>query len=158
MIKNKLLSFLTITFFISLFPIISFAQNMKPDLIITNVTTRTKTIQGRPSSRTLRDFTIIEYIITVKNVGNANFAKPFYISWKRFPPNQEPEHYSATSLVNYDSNLIPIDGSIDVIIEDIYSWRDKSVKFLIDTDGKPSRGSSLPKIEELNYDNNTYMF
>jgi len=158
MIKNKLLSVLALTIFISLSPITFFAQELKPDLIITKVTTRTRTIQGRPSSRTPKDFTIIEYIITVKNIGNDNFAKPFYISWKRFPPNQEPEHYSATSMVNYESNLIPIDGSIDVIIEDIYSWRDKSVNLLIDTDGKPRTGSSLPKIDELNYDNNTFMF
>ncbi len=34
----------------------------------------------------------------------------------------------------------------------------KTARFLINTDGKPHKRSALPKIEELNYDNNSYMY
>ena len=121
MIKNKLLSFLTITIIISLSPFILFAQELKPDLIITKVTTRTfiperKHKPGEPV-RSGGSREMIEYTITIKNIGTADLSEPFYLSWQRGPFTDD-EHYSRTNLVNEEYNIIPIGGSIEVKIVD----------------------------------------
>ncbi len=109
MINNKLLYFLTITILISISAITSFAQEMKPDLIITNVRSRTfvherKHKPGQPvRSEGKRE--MIEYTITIKNSGTADFSEPFYLSWQR-DPFTDDEHYSRTNVVNEEHNII----------------------------------------------------
>ena len=162
MIKYKNLSILTITILISILSNSSFAQELKPDLIITKVTTRTfiperKHKPGEPvrSGGTRK---MIEYTITIKNIGTADFSESFYLSWQRSPILDE-EHYSRTNLVNEEHNLIPIGGSIDIkVVDGISRQYGSGAKFLINTDGKPHKGSALPKIEELNYENNTFSY
>lgn len=163
MIKNKLLPYFTITIIISLSPSILFAQELKPDLIITKVTARTfiperkhKPIEPVRSGGRRE---MIEYTITIKNIGTADFSEPFYLSWQR-DPFTDDEHYSRTNLVNEEYNIIPIGDSIEVKIVDGINARHygSDARFLINTDGKPHKGSALPKIEELNYENNTYMY
>jgi hypothetical protein len=163
MIKNKLLSILTIIFFILLFPIISIAQELKPDLIISSVTSRTfvpekKHKPGEPvSSGGNRE--MIEYTITIKNIGTAALAEKFYLSWQRSPITDE-ENYSRTNSVNRECNIIPVGGSIEIKITDAFTAAHylEAAKFFINTDGKTRRGYSYPVIDELNYDNNTYMY
>lgn len=163
MIKNKLLSLLTVTILILISPITSFAQELKPDLIITYVESRTfvqerKHKPGQPV-RSGGKREMIEYTITIKNIGTADFSEPFYLSWQRAPFTDD-EHYSRTYMVNEEHNLIPIGDSIEVkVVDGINTWHyGKTARFLINTDGKPHNRSALPKIEELNYDNNTYMY
>jgi hypothetical protein len=163
MIKNKLLSFLIITFFVLLFPIISIAQDMKPDLIISSVTSRTfipekKHNPGQPvSSDGVR--TNIEYVVTISNIGTTIIEEAFYLSWQRSPITDE-ESYSRTNLVNRECNIIPVGGSIEIKITDAFTVQHylEAAKFFINTDGKTRRGYSYPVIDELNYDNNTYMY
>lgn len=154
--KNIILSFLTITFFISLFPIISFAQEMKPDLIITNVTTRTKTMEIQRVQRTPREYTIIEYIITVKNIGSAGTSQPFYIS--SAPLDEENGRNSHIAAVNLDSTFIPIDGSIDIILSKDFSSFNNSAKFIINGDQVYETEGNYFRIDEINISNNTFNY
>lgn len=156
MIKNKLLSILALTIFISLSPITFFAQELKPDLIITNVTTRTKTMQGRPTSRVPRDFTILEYIITVKNIGLASSSLPFYISSGKL--DKEFNHYSNSELVNRDSALIPVGDSIDVIVIKAFSSLTNNANFMINDERVFHCGNRMTKIDEINTFNNTFNY
>ena len=162
MIKNKLLSVLALTIFISLSPITFFAQELKPDLIITSVTSRTfipenKHKPGEPVSgggnRTLR-----KYTITIKNIGTKDFSKPFSIAWKH-KPYTDDQLYTRVVKVNEVCDEIPVGGSLDFEIIDGVSYEhDECATFLIKTNDKQQNGSSLSVIEELNYDNNTYMY
>jgi hypothetical protein len=156
MIKNKLLSLSTITFFVLLFPIFSIAQELKPDLIITNVTTRTKTMQVRPTSRVPRDYTILEYIITVKNIGLASSSLPFYISSGKL--DEEFNHYSNSELVNRDSALIPVGDSIDVIVIKAFSSFTNNANFMINDERVFHCGNRMTKIDEINTFNNTFNY
>ena len=163
MIKYKHLPFLTIILFVLLFPIISIAQEFKPDLIISSVTSRTyisekKHKPGEPV-RSGGNREMVEYTITIKNIGNKDFSEPLYLSQQRSPFTEE-EHYSRTKLINGEHNLIPTGGSIDVKIVDVVSTQNpgNTARFLINTEGKTRQNSVLPKIEELNYDNNIFMY
>lgn len=156
MIKNKLLSVLALTIFFSLYPITFFAQELKPDLIITNVTTRTKTMQSRPTSRVPRDFTFLEYIITVKNIGLASYPLPFYISSGKLDDGND--QYSNCELVNRDSTLIPVGDSIDVIIVKAFSSFTNNAKFMINAERVFSSDNRMTKIDEINTYNNTFEY
>ena len=158
MIKNKLLSVLALTIFISLSPITFFAQELKPDLIISNVTTRTRIEQMRPSSRSPREVTVFEYIITIKNIGSAGTSQPFYIS--SAPLDEDNDHYSQTAAVNLDSTFIPIDGSIDIILSKDFSSFSHSAKFIINGDQiyKVEGRGSFPRTDEINIYNNTFKY
>lgn len=156
MIKNKLLLVLALTIFVSLSPIISFAQDMKPDLIITNVTTRTKTMEIQRVQRTPREYTIIEYIITVKNIGLASSSLPFYISSGKL--EEEFKHYSNSELVNRDSASIPAGDSIAVIVTNMFSSLTNNAKFMINDEREFDCENRMTKIDEINTINNTFNF
>lgn len=154
--KNKLLSLLTIVLFVLLYPIISIAQELKPDLIITNATTRTKTMEIQRVQRTPREYTIIEYIITVKNIGLASSSLPFYISSGKL--DKEFNHYSNSELVNRDSALIPVGDSIDVIVTNVFSSLTNNAKFMINDERVFHCGNRMTKIDEINTSNNTFNY
>jgi|WetSurMetagenome_2_1015567.scaffolds.fasta_scaffold143187_2 hypothetical protein len=163
MIKNKLLLVLALTIFVSLSPITFFAQELKPDLIISSVTSSTfipekKHKPGEPV-RSDGYRKMIEYTITIKNIGTDVCSDKFYLSWQRSPITDE-DSYSRTNSVNMERNIIPIGGTIEIKITDGFTQQHylEGAKFFINTDGKTRNGYSYPVVEELNYVNNTYMY
>lgn len=61
--------------------------------------------------------------------------------------------------VNEVCHEIPVGGYLDFeIIDGVSFEHDECATFLIKTNGKQQNGSSLLVIEELNYDNNTYVY
>ena len=163
MIKNKLLSILALTIFILILTGNLVAQAMKPDLIISSVTTRTyvpekKHKPGEPvGSGGNRQ--MIEYTITIKNIGTDVCSETFYLSWQRCPITDE-ESYSRTNSVNMERNIMPVGGTIEIKITDGFTEQHylEGAKFFINTDGKTRNGQSYPVVDELYYDNNTYMY
>lgn len=163
MIKNKLLSFLTIILFVLLFPIISIAQDMKPDLIISSVFTRTETKtvveNGLKTGVHNKTFQVLIYDITVTNIGRAAFEGPFYIGFTNDVFSNKKDCYGALYLVNKNAEEVPVGAYIVVQIQIPLNHNGNTgARFLIQTDGKPHCNDPKPKIDELNYDNNTYMY
>ena len=163
MIKNKLLLVLALTIFVSLSPIILSAQELKPDLIISSVFTRTEwkdvPNSGLKTGVHNRRYQVIIYNITVTNIGRVSFAEPFYIGFTRDVFSNKKDCYNGPYLVNKNNDEIAIGGHIEVQIQTMLSNTNQSgARFLIQTDGKPHCNDPKPKIEELNYDNNTYMY
>ena len=161
--NNKFLSLsIYFVFILLLLPYLNKAQDAKPDLVITNVTSKIITPEhkhkpGEPvRSDGIRRH--LEYIITVKNIGTADLSIPFYIAWQNPPFDYNSDHYSRTMLVNRECNLIPVGGSmVFKTIGGSSSESSSGVRFFIQTDGKRHDRTIFPKIEELNYDNNTYI-
>lgn len=163
MIKNKCHLALALTIFFSLSPITFFTQEMKPDLIISSVTSRTYVPEKKhkPGEPVRNDGSrqMIEYTVTIKNIGTDVCLEKFYLSWQRSPITDE-DSYSRTNPVNMERNIIPIGGTIEIKITDGFTQQHylEAAKFFINTDGKIRNGYSYPVVDELNYDNNTYMY
>ena len=139
------------------------AQDAKPDLIITQVTSKIftpehKYIPGEPV-RGSGNRPYLEYTITIKNIGTGDLLIPFYIAWQNPPFDYNSDHYSRTMVVNRECNLIPVGGSMDFkTIGGNSTEYSNGVRFFIQTDGKRHDKTIFPKIEELNYDNNTFIY
>ena len=164
MINTKLLSIINFVMIITLinsFP--AFAQEMKPDLIISSVTSRTEfkssvTYYSNQPAMPLR-YRIIIYTLTITNIGRVPFNESFCIAYTNEDYSYNDIKYSNVSLVNNPPREIPVGGYIEVQIERMFVGRAETIaRFLIQTDGKDHGNQQLPKIEELNYDNNTFTF
>lgn len=161
--KNELLSILTIAIIISLSPIILFSQEMKPDLIISRVSSRTELRNAvthdsngpvMPSQ-----YQVIIYTLTITNIGRVPFSEPFCISYTGDVYSNPSIKYGNASLVNNPPREIPVGGNIEVQIETNLIDNNKTgTRFLIQTDGEDHGNQQLPKIEELNYENNTFTY
>lgn len=158
---SQILLILNILFWFS--PKLLFSQEMKPDLIISNVSARTEfrssvsLDSNRPSMPSR--YEVIIYTITITNIGRAAFNDPFYIAYTKNDFNKPPDKYVNVSFVNTMPKEIPVGGNIKVSIETNFVHDNNTgVRFLIQTDGKDHGNQLLPKIEELNYDNNTFLY
>lgn len=162
-IKNKLIFILTIAIIVSLSPFILFSQEMKPDLIISSVTSRTEfkssvTYYSNQPAMPLR-YRVIIYTLTITNIGRVPFNESFCIAYTNKDYSYNDINYSNVSLVNTPPKEIPVGGNIEVHIERMLIGRNEtSTRFLIQTDGEDHGNQQMPKIEELNYDNNTFTF
>jgi hypothetical protein len=136
-----------------------YAQSGKPDLIITNVVMKYERpnrihIPGEPVSGS-DNLPQPNFYVTVSNIGNKDFSKPFYIVYTSDEKAIINGYYSGGLLANQEQRTIGIKDSIVIRII-MYSENYRYCKFHIDTDGKYSKESSLPIIEEENYDNNSF--
>ena len=164
MINTKLPSI--IIFFIiitSINPFPAFAQEMKPDLIISRVSKRTELRKAvlNDSNRPVMSsqYQVLIYTITITNIGRVPFNEPIPIAYTNDQYSYPDINYSNLSLVNTPPKEIPVGGNIEVHIEKMLIGRNETnTRFLIQTDGKDHGNQQLPKIEELNYDNNTFTF
>lgn len=138
------------------------SQTGKPDLIITKVELNFIKLNsyhkpGEPVSGLVGRSAV--FTVTVKNIGNSDFSEAFYISLTNNPSDISSGHYSHGAQVNSEGYEIPIDGSLDVKVSVVDNgYKQGNTKLLIQTDGKPHLSNSLPLIEELNYQNNTFFF
>jgi len=137
-----------------------------PDLIITRVKHQLylpSHTSNTPSSGEL--LASSDLLITIKNIGTAPMAELFYISWATkgtLDPNSLRNfngHYGHSFPLNSKKNILNTGDSIAFLvpIPQLLAPYD-TVKLLIETDGKPHLKRPLPKIDELNYENNTYEF
>ena len=136
-----------------------FAQTGKPDLIITDVELKFERpnhphIPGEPVSRS-DNLPRPNFYVTVSNIGNKDFSDPFYIVYTCDERAIIKGYYSGGLLANQEQQTIGIKDSFIVRII-MYSENYRYCKFHIDTDGKYSKESSLPILEEENYDNNSF--
>jgi hypothetical protein len=163
MIKNKLLPILALIFYVLLFPITSVAQEMKPDLIISSVFTRTEwkdvPDSGLKTGISNKRNKVLIYDIRVTNIGRATFTGQFYIGFTNDVFSSKKDCYGGPYPVNKNAEEISVGAYIDVQIQiTLMDASRTGARFLIQTDGKPHCNDPKPKIEELNYDNNTYMY
>lgn len=136
------------------------AQEMKPDLIISRVSSRSefRSSVTNISSTPLR-YQVIIYTLTITNIGRVPFSEPFYIAYTGDVYSYPNIKYGNLSLVNTPPKEIPVGGSIEVQIETMLIDNKKTgARFLIQTDGKDHGNQQLPKIEELNYENNIFTY
>jgi hypothetical protein len=98
--------------------------------------------------------------VTIKNIGDGNFLNQiFYLSLAWTERDINSGHYSTIAGVSSKTIVSPGE-SFDVEIAGPtlpeLKKSDTRVKFLIQTDGKKHLKDPLPKIQEKDYDNNTY--
>jgi hypothetical protein len=133
-------------------------KNGKPDLIIDNVTyTRLPNCyQGYPSG-IICGGPRFEFVLKIKNIGLANISSPLYICNSRSSWDFENKYCSSGHRLNDPPLPILIDSSITIkFISDI----DDSVKnvlFVLNTNDFFNSGSSIPRVEESDYTNNSYI-
>jgi hypothetical protein len=135
------------------------SQTNKPDLIITNVVLKYERpnrihIPGEPVSGS-DNLPQPYFYITVSNIGKEDLSDSFYIAYTSNERAIIKGYYSGGSLVNGEQNTIGINDSIVVRVS-MYSDNYRYCKFRIVTDGKYSKDTSPPIIEEENYDNNSF--
>lgn len=136
-----------------------YGQTGKPDLIITNVELKFERpnhphIPGEPvSGGDNQPFP--HFYITVSNIGHKDFSDPFYIAYTGNENAIIKGYYSGLSIVNQEQRTIGIKDSIVVRVS-MLSPSYRYCKFRIVTDGKYSKDTYLPIIEEENYDNNSF--
>lgn len=128
-------------------------QEPKPDLIIESISYE-RYYNGDDGVVSLGKVYI--FTLKIKNIGSSDFQDRFYISNTHTKGDIENKHFSHTGRVNETKEKIPINGSIEVKVMDEINQETKNIVFLINTDGKKHIKHALPRIEELNYDNNTY--
>ena len=135
-----------------------------PDLIIESITYKKlpNCFSTYPSGVVCMDGLNLEFTLRIKNIGTAPFAHSLFISNSRSEKDIEIGHYSHGQQPYYDSTLTShtIDPGqvIEVRVDDIFDANLSKIKFLINDDGKPHiKALKLPpRVEELNYDNNTF--
>ncbi len=129
-----------------------------PDLIIDSISYKVA-----PPSHDSFDMPVLgpgktlEFTVKIKNIGDVPLTNQFYISNSRSNSDFTSDYYSHTQIVNDNKQKVGPGGTIDVKILDSVNEDTNKVRFLIATDGKTGQKDvPLPKIEEQNYQNNTY--
>ncbi len=158
---SPIISGLVVVLFIFSFARIE-AQNKKADLII--YTINAKKFGGASFNRSVSapqtetDIPYIEYTISIRNIGKAPVVGPFCIYMAKGMLAIADNDYTLIEIVNEGDSKIAVGGIIHVkyISRDL---RDHvTSKFLVNYDRTLNPDSSLPFIEELNYENNSYIF
>jgi len=132
----------------------------KPDLIIQNVTYSViHTPREYDPGTTVRSGDNPprgELTITLGNIGSADINETIYISWADDESDITKGHYPRGSRIDPAPALITAGGSLVFQRRtDVYT-PGTIVKLFIPTDGKPHLKQSLPMIDEMNYENNTF--
>jgi hypothetical protein len=132
--------------------------NGKADLIIDTVT------YTRLSSRIEVDPPEIvigpprfEFTLKIKNIGTAEVTSPFLIDNSQSTEDFDSLYCSYGQLVNYPPAHIPVNGSLNTKIVCFIEDSVQNVLIVINTNDRYNRGVILPKIEELDYTNNSYV-
>jgi len=136
-----------------------YGQTGKPDLVITNVVLKYERpnhphIPGEPVSSS-DNLPQPNFYITVCNIGNKDFSDSFYIAYTGNENAIIKGYYSGFSIVNQEQRTIGIKDSIVVRVS-MLSPNYRYCKFRIVSDGNYSKDTSLPIIDEENYDNNSF--
>ena len=116
-------------------------------------------------------------VLTIRNIGTAAFAGAFYIAYAETESEIETDNYGHICRVNNEGRCIPVDSSLDIVVATKAFSPGSPIKFLIQTDGhdhqwgkmqwtddqnrrdgKHRRGGTLPRIDEITYDNNSVLF
>jgi hypothetical protein len=132
--------------------------NGKPDLIIDTITyTRLPNCyEGYPSG-IICGGPRFEFTLKIKNIGLAAISSPLFICNSRSNWDFENHYCSYCQHLNDPPSEIPINGSLDIkFISDI----DDSVHnviFILNTNDMYNTGLNIPKIDEENYTNNSYI-
>lgn len=154
--KNKSIYVIIFIAFLGCTKSVDSQENKLPDLVITNITYTFETPYSNPPTP---QQAYVVFSITIKNIGNKDLATPFYIAFTYHKEEFENEYYSLYGLVNDPPLKIGVGQSIEVkisYIASIIKEYGSEVKFNIHTDGKRNTKDYLPRIEESNYDNNTF--
>ena len=126
----------------------------RPDLVIQHIS-----YSVVPIDSSIAD-SVGLFTATIGNIGTADCAESFFIVWG----DSETGEYSGANRVNYFGNgIIVAGGSIVEDLGAIWLWLHPpgtKMIFRIQTDGTPFSQHQDPpqKIDELNYQNNTYVF
>lgn len=147
--------------------IISTSQTTKPtqasilpDLLIESISSKRYMPPPPPpgSPQEVLGFPIntFEFTIKVKNIGDALFNQPFYLENTRSNYDLSMGHYSHGGIVNQQRTVLNFNETMEIKIIDSLDDNVNRARFLIATDGKPHLKDAYPKIEENNYNNNSY--
>ncbi len=98
-----------------------------------------------------------EFILRIRNIGDADLNQYFYISNSRSLSDFESKYCSHTTIVNDPTTKVSINGYVDVKFVDFIDDSVPKVLFVINTNDLFDRGVPLPTIEEKRYDNNSYI-
>lgn len=134
-------------------------SDSKPDLIIEKITYKKPKPQegsyGMPVETIPGNYW--DFTITVKNIGNADFAGSFYVFNSRSERDFLSNVHSHGELVNQKEEKIPENGSLDVTISDLLDDDTKNVQFLVNYKGQADKKDVPMAIkDESNYENNSY--
>lgn len=135
-------------------------QNLeaKPDLIIEKISYKNAKVHsesyGMPVMFPGKN---LDFTITVKNIGNADFKSSFYVSNSRSERDFADNYHSHSELANQKEQKIPANESLDVTVSDIIDSDTKNVQFSINYRSKTDKKDVPMAIrDESNYENNSY--
>ena len=144
-----------------------FSQKDKPDLVITRVVHNIETSSRRNVPHDTLDDSVSssddpaysEFTVTIKNIGLASLRDVFDVGCTTRQFEIQIGHYSQSSRIYANKKPLRVGDSVIAHFSDMKTLEPGThVKFLIETDGKPHGRDISPKVDELNYDNNTFEF
>jgi len=100
---------------------------------------------------------LFEFTLVIKNIGLADVTPPLFITNSRSKWDFDNHYCSIGQRVNDPPSVIPISGLLDIPLVSDIADSVQNVFFVIDTYDRPNSGLNLPKIDELNYNNNSYI-
>jgi len=130
----------------------------KPDLIIDEVIYKRlpDCHQGYPSG-IICDGPSFEFTLRIKNIGNADVSSALFITNSRSKWDLDNQYCSCGQRLNDPPMNIPINGSLDIKLVSFIDDSVHNVLFVLDTYDRSNSGLNIPKIDEVNYDNNSYI-
>jgi len=130
----------------------------KADLIIDEITYKRlpDCHQGYPSG-IICDGPNFEFTLRIKNIGFADVTSAIFITNSRSKWDFDNQYCSYGQRLNDPPTSIPMNGSLDIKLESHIDDSVQNVFFVLDTYDRTNSGLNLPKVDELNYDNNTFV-
>jgi hypothetical protein len=130
----------------------------KPDLIIDEITYERlpDCHLGYPSG-VICDGPNFEFTVRVKNIGTADVTSPLFITNSRSQWDFDNQYCSYGQRLNDPPSNIPMDELLDIKLESHIEDSVQNVFFVLDTYDRTNSGLNLPIIDEINYDNNSYV-
>ena len=123
-----------------------------PDLVISHVA-----YARLPSIGTYLTGPSFQFTLTIRNIGDADFHVPFYISSTHNAKTYEDQFCGHTQLVNKPVTVILPGDSIEVNVLALIEGNTPDVLFVINTNDLYAKGVHLLIIPEVRYDNNSYV-
>jgi hypothetical protein len=133
-------------------------QNNKADLVIDTVTyIRLSNCFQLDPPEIVCGGPRFEFTLKIKNIGTAGVASALFIENSQSTDDFDSLYCSYGQLANYPPGHIPVNGSLDTKIVCFIEDSVQNVLFVIDTNDRYNTGLTIPKIEELDYTNNSYV-
>jgi hypothetical protein len=134
------------------------APNGKADLIIDTVSyTRLSDCFQLDPPEIVCGGPRFEFTLKIKNIGTADIASALFIRNSRSAMDFDSLYCSYGQRLNDPPAKIPVNGSLDIKLESDIEDSVQNILFVIDTNDRYNTGLTIPKIEELDYTNNSYV-